>query len=88
MEFGVKVWGRSHDNRAILYLGLVKGIYEKPHRLALVHLTTDQKVGGSNPSGRATVFAFDVGLVLIKHDAIFVENRWIVQLDEYCTRFW
>ena len=29
------------------------------------HLTTDQKVGGSNPSGRATVFAFDLGLFLI-----------------------
>ena len=26
------------------------------------HLTTDQKVGGSNPSGRATVAAFDTGL--------------------------
>jgi hypothetical protein len=26
------------------------------------HLTTDQKVGGSNPSGRATVLPFVLGL--------------------------
>ena len=34
----------------------------KPRELAGVKRTTDQKVGGSNPSGRATVVACDVWL--------------------------
>jgi len=34
-------------------------IVVEPRELVGVKRTTDQKVGGSNPSGRATVFAFD-----------------------------
>ena len=40
-------------------------IVVEPRELVGVKRTTDQKVGGSNPSGRATVFAFDKELFRI-----------------------